>query len=636
MKNGFLKVAAGVPVIRLADCEQNAGAVLRLMQEAHQKEVRLLALPELVLTGATCGDLFLQEELLSGAEEALGRVREASLLLPGLVTVVGVPLLKDGRLYNTAAVLSEGRVLGVVPKQQLSPAEHRFFAEGPAAPSAMTLFGAETPFGGNLLFGMEDFPDYRFALALGEDLRSPVVSAAHAAAGARLLVGLTADPEEAGRPARRRAFLTGESRRLMLSTLTVNAGEGESSTDRVYSGHSLLTECGELLAESKPFSEGLTVTELDLGRVTALQRKAGLSPAPLGENHRTVLFPGEKTATTLTRAVSPFPFIPEEETLRRQTMEEILTIQAEALRRRVTHIGCRTVLLGISGGLDSTLALLAAVRAFDLMERPRSEIIAVTMPCFGTTDRTKNNAEALCHLLGVRFLTVNIAAAVRQHFADIGQDETKTDVTFENGQARERTQVLMDLANRENGIVVGTGDLSELALGWATYNGDHMSMYGVNASIPKTLARALVRYEAERAGDEALKAVLLDVVATPVSPELLPAREGKNEQLTEDLVGPYELHDFFLFYTLRYGFPPEKVLRLAERAFGTEYDRATLLKWLRTFYRRFFQQQFKRSCLPDGPQVGAVGLSPRGAWQMPSDALAALWLREVDALAKEK
>ena len=636
MKYGFLKAAAGVPAIRLADCRSNAEAAVQLMQEAHKKGVRLLALPELTLTGATCGDLFLQEALIRGAEQALDRVREASLLLKGLITVVGLPFRFEGRLYNAAAVVYEGKVLGIVPKQHLGLTEDRHFSRGPAAPAMVSLFGAETPFGGNLIFTMKDCPGYRFSVVLGEDMSAPFAPAAfHAAAGASLIVGLMADPAAAGRPAVRRSVITSESRRLLVSYLTVNAGAGESSTDHAFSGHSIAAECGDLLAESVPFEEGLTVTEFDLERASTLRRKTGLFSVD-AEAHREILFEGELEDTVLTRPVSPFPFVPQEKEACSKRMEEILTIQAEALARRLSHIGCKTAVLGISGGLDSTLALMVIVRAMRLLGRPNTDILAVTMPCFGTTKRTKSNAEKLCTLLGVTFKTIDITPAVRQHFADIGQDVNTPDTTFENGQARERTQVLMDLANRTNGIVVGTGDLSELALGWATYNGDHMSMYGVNATVPKTLVRALVRHEAEHSGNREIAAVLLDVVATPVSPELLPAKDGETEQLTENKVGPYELNDFYLYYMLRYGYSPAKILKLALHAFGNRYDRATILGWLRNFSRRFFQQQFKRSCLPDGPATGPVGLSPRGTWEMPSDVLSSLWLNEIDELMKKE
>ena len=637
MKYGFIKVAAASPALRVADCRYNAEQSVAAMQRAAAAGVRLLVLPELGLTGYTCGDLLLQPVLQQGALHALQTLLAVSAGLP-MTTVAGLPLEVEGKLYNCAAVLHGGKILGVVPKTNLPNYgefyEARWFTPAPAEAKAISLLGQQVPFGIDLLFCCRELPEYKLAVEICEDLWVALPpSTRHAMAGATVIANCSASDETIGKAEYRRELITGQSARLMAGYLYADAGRGESTTDMVFAGHDLIAENGRLLAETALFTNEMIVTEIDVHRLTAERRRTNTWRAADSAGYTIIPFSLPAEVTTLTRLIDPHPFVPADSAERKQRCEAILTMQAEGLRRRLEHIGCPCAVLGISGGLDSTLALLVAVRALDLLGRPRTDMIAVTMPGFGTTHRTRSNAELLCEKLGVTLRTVSIAAAVRQHFKDIGHDESVTDTTYENAQARERTQVLMDIANQENGIVVGTGDLSELALGWATYNGDHMSMYGVNGSIPKTLVRYLVRHAAETCGDEALAAVLYDILDTPVSPELLPADEGgRIAQKTEDLVGPYELHDFFLYHFIRYGCPPQKLLYLAENAFAGRYDRAVILKWLRTFCRRFFQQQFKRSCLPDGPKVGSVTLSPRGDWRMPSDASAALWLREIDEL----
>ena len=563
-------------------------------------------------------------------------VLEASREL-SLTTVVGLPLNAGGKLYNCAAVVMGGQLLGVVPKTNLPNYgefyEGRWFTPAPAAAGVIPLLGQQVPFGADLLFCCREVPDYRLAVEICEDLWvAAPPSTRHAVAGATVLVNCSASDETIGKAEYRRSLVVGQSARLMAGYLYADAGCGESTTDMVFAGHNLIAENGKLLAQTELFTNDMAVTELDVCRLAAERRRTNTWPSADTAGYTVIPFSLPVTQTSLTRFIDPHPFVPADSAERSERCEAILTMQAEGLRRRLAHIGCRTAVLGISGGLDSTLALLVTVRAMDLLGRPRTDTVAVTMPGFGTTDRTRGNAEILCERLGVTLRTVPIAESVRQHFRDIGHDEAVTDTTYENAQARERTQVLMDIANQQNGIVVGTGDLSELALGWATYNGDHMSMYGVNGSIPKTLVRYLVRHAADTCGDEALAAVLSDILDTPVSPELLPSADGSIGQKTEDLVGPYELHDFFLYHFIRYGCPPQKILYLAELAFAGRYDRTEILRWLRTFFRRFFQQQFKRSCLPDGPKVGSVTLSPRGDWRMPSDACATLWLQQLDAL----
>ena len=635
MKDGFIKAAAGTPNIRVADCQYNAGQIIALMKEAAAQGVKVLALPELCVTGYTCGDLFLQDTLLDGAERALERILEETKELD-MLTAVGMPLRHEYELYNCAAVIHKGEILGLVPKTYLPNYsefyEQRWFVSGGDLRDYGSLAGQKPPMYSRMLLKCASLPELVIGVEVCEDLwAADPPSTALARAGATLILNLSASDEVAGKAAYRRQMVSGQSARLLCGYVYADAGEGESTTDLVFAGHNMIAENGTILAE-KRFQTGLTVSEIDVNRLAY-------------ERRRNTTFTGKKdldlywysvlqlelSDTALTRPVSPTPFIPENPEYRAERCEEILKIAALGLKKRLEHTGASCAVVGLSGGLDSTLAILITAMAFDMLGRDRKGILAVTMPCFGTTKRTRSNAELLAVELGTDFREVNIGGAVKQHFADIGQSMDDQSVTFENAQARERTQVLMDLANQRGGLVIGTGDLSELALGWATYNGDHMSMYGVNASIPKTLVRHLVAYKADRLGGRAGE-VLRDILDTPVSPELLPPKDGEIAQKTEDLVGPYELHDFFLYYAIRWGFPPRKVFRLAVYALGDRYGRETLLKWLKNFYRRFFSQQFKRSCLPDGPKVGSVALSPRGDWRMPSDAAAKLWLDELEGL----
>ena len=554
-----------------------------------------------------------------------------------LVALVGLPVAVDGKLYNCAAVVCHGKLLGLVPKTHLPNYgefyEKRQFNPAPAGVRTLRFAGQEVPFGTQLLFRCAEMPEFCLAAEVCEDLWAPLPpSTHHALAGATVIANLSASDETIGKADYRRALVCQQSARLLCTYLYADAGHGESTTDMVFAAHDLICENGALLAEAKPFGPGCAYTELDLGRMVS-ERCRSTTFQPESAGYETVVFHLPLREVPLTRPVSPTPFVPAGDAARAERCELILAMQADGLAKRIAHAHAKTAVIGISGGLDSSLALLVAVRAMKQLGRPTQDVLAVTMPCFGTTHRTRSNAEILCEELGVTFQEIPIARTVHSHFADIGQDEAALDVTYENCQARVRTLELMDLANRTGGLVVGTGDLSELALGWATYNGDHMSMYGVNADVPKTLVRHIVRYAADAAENEALRAVLLDILDTPVSPELLPAnKNGEIAQQTESLVGPYELHDFYLYYVLRFGFGPAKIYRLARHALGDRYPDDVLLHWLKNFYRRFFAQQFKRSCLPDGPKIGSVTLSPRGDWRMPSDACAAVWQAELDQL----
>lgn len=637
MKDGFIKVAAGTPDIKVADCEYNRAQITELIDRAYAGGVRVLVLPELCITGYTCQDLFFQQELLDGALEALGTIKEHSAGMDMLISV-GCPVRFRGELYNCAVVMINGEILGVVPKKFLPNYnefyEKRHFTAAPEGEFDIELFGENVPFGLGLLFECRQLPELVFAAELCEDLwaaEPPSISLA--LGGATVIANLSASNEVIGKDAYRRELVSGQSARLLCGYIYASAGSGESTQDLVFSGHDIIAENGLILAESSLYSTGLTVTEIDVKKLAAERRRNTSFIGGIRLGIRRVSFDMPLTETELTRTVVRTPFVPQTSAEKDKRCEDILAMQAHGLEKRVRHTNAKTLVIGISGGLDSTLALLVCVEAMKLLGRPASDILAVTMPCFGTTKRTRSNAERLCELLGTQLRVIDIAASVKQHFKDIGHDESNHNVVYENGQARERTKILMDLANAENGMVVGTGDLSELALGWATYNGDHISMYGVNASVPKTLVRHIVKYYAGTVENQELSDVLMSIYDTPVSPELLPADENGNiAQITEDLVGPYELHDFFLYNGIRWGFPPKKVFRLAVYAFGDSYDRETVLKWLRTFYRRFFSQQFKRSCLPDGVKVGSVTLSPRGDWRMPSDASSALWLKELEQL----
>ena len=640
MRDGFISVAAGTPKIRVADCRYNAEQIFTLMREADKQGVKVLVLPELCLTGYTCGDLFLQDTLLQGAEEGLQTILEATRNLD-IVTALGLPVWDkwDNKLYNCAAIIQKGEILGLVPKSYLPNYgefyEQRWFASGSGVEHGIELCGQHVSLCVNQTFACDTMPNLVIGVEICEDLWAPAPPSVELARkGATVILNLSASNELVGKADYRRSLVTGQSARLMCGYVYADAGEGESTTDVVFTGHNLIAENGTLLAERR-FATGLTVSEIDVDRLIHDRRRTntftfGKEPPEIWRCSFTL--PVEETH--LTRYVSPSPFVPEDAAGRAERCEEILRIASLGLKKRLEHTGAKTAVVGLSGGLDSTLALLITALAMGMLNRPASDIIAVTMPCFGTTARTRSNAELLAERMGATLKVVDISQAVRRHFADIGQSMENHDVTFENGQARERTQVLMDIANQTGGLVIGTGDLSELALGWCTYNGDHMSNYAVNASIPKTLVRHLVAYLARDNAkkDQALHDVLEDILDTPVSPELLPAIQGEISQRTEDLVGPYELHDFFLYYMLRWGFPPRKIYRLAVYALGKTYSRDVILKWLKTFYRRFFSQQFKRSCLPDGPKVGSAALSPRGDWRMPSDASAALWMAELETL----
>lgn len=637
MQDGFVKIAAATPDLRVADCAYNASEIVKLARQAAAKGAHLVVFPELCLTGYTCGDLFLQRTLLDGAVAALDTVCRETAALNAAV-VVGLPLVHQGKLFNVAAVLCGGKIEGIVPKQFIPNYsefyEQRHFVSGAGVPfQTISLLGQDTLFAGGepLLFQCADMPEFTLGVEICEDLwvANPP-STRLAQAGATVIVNLSASDEIIGKASYRRDLVRQQSARLLCAYLYADAGFGESTQDLVFAGHDLIAENGALLAESKLFDRGIIYADIDVQRLTHERRR--MNTFVTEQNPAVAALSVRPGANDLTDRTFPrTPFVPASKALRDERCEEILSLQATGLATRLRHTHAKTAVVGLSGGLDSTLALIVLVHAFDMLGLDRKGILAVTMPCFGTTARTKGNAEKLADAYGVTLETVDIKAAVDQHFSDIGQSKDDLSVTFENGQARMRTLVLMNLANKTGGMVVGTGDLSELALGWATYNGDHMSMYGVNASIPKTLVRYLVAYEADRTMGE-LSDVLYDVLDTPVSPELLPPKDGEISQKTEDLVGPYELHDFFLYYMLRFGYPPRKIYRIARKTFAGVYDDATIKKWLVTFVRRFFTQQFKRSCLPDGPKVGTVTLSPRGDWRMPSDACAALWLSEAESL----
>ena len=635
MKNGFVKVAAATPDIRVADVEFNTQNIINAMEEAQKNGAKILVFPELCVTGYTCSDLFDHSVLLKASRKALLEIAENTNDKDMLV-FVGAPLEVNGKLYNVAAAMNQGEIIGFTTKTFLPNYgefyEMRQFTPGPQTVREITFEGKKIPFGPQILFQAEGMEELVVAAEICEDVWSPVPPSIQAALeGATVIVNCSASDETIGKDTYRRALISGQSARLISGYIYANAGEGESTTDLVFGGHNIIAENGTILKESSRYVNEIIYSEIDLQRITGERRK-NTTFQPLDEETLVrVPFTVEETKTFLTRTFPKKPFVPSDEQTRAQRCEEILTIQAMGLKKRLAHTNARTAVVGISGGLDSTLALLVTARAFDMLGRDKKDIIAVTMPCFGTTDRTYQNACEMSKKVGATLIEVPIADAVNVHFRDIGHDPEDHSVTYENCQARERTQVLMDIANKTWGMVIGTGDLSELALGWATYNGDHMSMYGVNASVPKTLVRHLVKYAADDTKDEALKNVLYDVLDTPVSPELLPPKDGDIAQKTEDLVGPYELHDFFLYFMLRFGYEPSKIFRIACMTFDGEYDKETIFKWLETFCRRFFSQQFKRSCLADGPKVGTVALSPRGDWRMPSDACVAVWMRDLEA-----
>ncbi len=642
MNYGFVKVAAAVPHVQVADCFYNIQQMEGLMRQASDKGVQIIAFPEMSVTAYTCLDLFAQQTLLKNAEQALLKLVSDTADL-NILTIAGAPLVTENRLINAAVAFQAGKILGVVPKTYIPNykefQEQRWFTSATELRDKTVSIGDRTyPLGSHLLFTAGQV---KVGIEICEDLWVPVPpSSLLAMEGANILVNISASNELIGKHHYLRSLICQQSARCMAGYVYASAGFGESSTDLVFAGNGIIAENGTLSEESPRFTmqEQLVISEIDIenlqndrqvntsfmhGASTLLASETITIPFALSEN---------SGQPVLTRSVDPHPFTPSGDALK-ERCEEIFQIQVAGLAKRIVHTHSRTAVVGISGGLDSTLALLVTVMTFDALNIPRNQILGITMPGFGTTDRTYTNACDLIRSLGVTLKEISIKDACLQHFKDISHNPSVHDVTYENSQARERTQILMDVANQENGLVIGTGDLSELALGWATYNGDHMSMYGVNGSIPKTLVRYLVEWVAHNRVDEASRATLLDIVDTPISPELIPADENGNiKQKTEDLVGPYELHDFFLYHFLRFGSSPAKIYFLAQQAFGGSYDKENIRKWLHTFFRRFFQQQFKRSCLPDGPKVGSVSLSPRGDWRMPSDAMATLWLKEIEGL----
>ena len=636
MRHGFIKTAAATPKIRVADVEFNTRSICGMMDKAADEGIKITVFPELCITGYTCQDLFLQDELLEASKRALCKIAEHSKKLEGLY-FVGLPLAVNSKLYNVAAALCRGKILGFVPKTYLPNYnefyEARHFRSGRELDTEILFNGETIPVCNKLLFCCSEMPSLRIAAELCEDLWVPKPpSIDHCLSGATMIVNLSASDEITGKSSYRRELVKGQSARLICAYVYASAGSSESTQDVVYSGHSLLSENGTVLAESKLFSEGITQADFDMKRLEAERRRMTTYEITEDKEYKRVMFSLENAETKLLRFIDPAPFVPSDGEERDRRCEEIISIQAMGLKKRLEHIGCKSAVIGISGGLDSTLALLVTARAFDILGLDRKGLLAVTMPGFGTTERTYDNSVSLIRCTGAEFKEISIVNAVNLHFSDIGHSADIHDVTYENTQARERTQLLMDLANKTGGIVIGTGDLSELALGWATYNGDHMSMYAVNSSVPKTLVRFLVKYFADTCDDAELKTILYDVLDTPVSPELLPSKNGEISQKTEEIVGPYELHDFFLYHMLRCGSAPDKIFRLAKIAFKDTYSDEYILKWLRSFYSRFFSQHFKRSCMPDGPKVGSVALSPRGDLRMPTDACCAIWLKELEKL----
>lgn len=632
MKDGFIKVAAATPKIKVADPAYNTEEILKIIDETEKNGASILVFSELTISGYTCGDLFLQQPLLTECKNQLLRIVKATENKSMLV-VVGCPIVIKQKLYNCAVVISDGSILGIVPKTHLPNYsefyELRHFTSGEGLEEDL-WFGEEFGYVNvavNQLFKCKEIPELVVACEICEDLWVPLPpSTYHAMAGATVICNPSASVETTTKESYRRSLVSNQSARLLAAYIYADAGEGESTQDVVYSGHHLICENGSVLAEAKRFTNEIIYADIDVQKLAAERRKMTSFQGGQTEDYFEQEFSLEVKENKITRTFPKAPFVPDNQDERDKRCDEILSLQSMGLKKRLEHTNCKHAVVGISGGLDSTLAVLVTARAFDLLDIPRENLICVTMPCFGTTDRTYQNAVSLIKELGATLKEVRIEKAVRQHFADIGHDENNHDVTYENSQARERTQILMDMANQYNGMVIGTGDMSELALGWATYNGDHMSMYAVNCSVPKTLVRYLVLYYAETTDNKKLSEVLMDVLDTPVSPELLPPVDGVISQKTEDLVGPYELHDFFLYYMLRFGFPKSKLYRMAKLTFDGVYDDETIKKWLDKFYWRFFSQQFKRSCLPDGPKVGSVAVSPRGDLRMPSDASPTAWL----------
>lgn len=634
MKDGFVKVAAVTPALRVADCDYNTDKIIDSIKTASKNGAVIIAFPELAVTGYTCSDLFLQQTLLDAAERSIAKIIDKTKDI-NAVSVVGVPVRTGASLYNCAAVMCRGELLGLVPKINI-PNYSEFYERRHFTPGTETVTlnfaGFETAIMPKAVFRCESLPQLCFGVEICEDLwvTSPP-SETLAALGATVIINPSASDETVGKREYRRDLVRMQSAKELAAYIYADCGFGESTTDLVYSSHNIISENGVILAESPRFCENITYADIDVSKLESERRRMNTFTEANGTYFDEIFFFDlELTDTKLSRRFDKNPFVPSDDNKVKDRCNEILSIQATGLATRLKHTGISKAVIGLSGGLDSTLALIATVHAFDALKLDRKNIIAVTMPCFGTTKRTKSNAEKLSEAYGVTFIEVDITNAVNQHFADIEQNPNKLDVTYENSQARERTQVLMDIANKNSALVIGTGDLSELALGWATYNGDHMSMYAINSSIPKTLVRYITRFEADN-NTGTLSEVLFDILDTPVSPELLPPENGDIAQKTEEIVGPYELHDFFLYYFVRFGFKPSKILRIAKIAFKGRYDDKTIISWLKVFIRRFFAQQFKRSCLPDGPKVGSVTLSPRGDFRMPSDAAVKLWLDELES-----
>ena len=631
MRHGFIKVASASPSLKVGNPDYNKDRIIELMRKAEKEGVKVLVFPELSITGYTSGDLFFQSSLLSSSQDALLDIKEASKDLD-LLSFVGYPLKYNGKLYNTLAAIQHGSILAFFAKRNLPTYgefyEERWFTPSPVENMLIDYKGEDVVFGSKIILSYSD--SLKISAEICEDLWVPdPPSTHHAMAGATLIVNASASDELIGKSEYRKDLVSGQSARIIGAYIYSDASEGESTTDMVFTGSNVIAENGTILKAVDYSLDELIISEIDTEKLERERYVRNTFPIS-EEGYAYIDISFNECETKLTRYIDPHPFVPVDEAKRNERCDKILTLQALGLKKRLQHTRSKKVVVGLSGGLDSTLALLVAVKAFDMLSLDRKGIIAITMPCFGTTKRTRSNAELLALSLCVDFRTIDITESVKAHFKDIGQSLDDYSVTYENGQARERTQVLMDTSNKEGALVIGTGDLSELALGWATYNGDHMSMYGVNAGVPKTLVRYLVKYVAETTENEVESKVLFDILSTPVSPELLPAKDGEISQVTEDIVGPYELHDFFLYYIVRLSFSPSKVYRLALIAFDGVFDSETIYKWLRTFIRRFFSQQFKRSCLPDGPKIGTITLSPRSDWRMPSDADSEIWLKELE------
>ena len=631
MRHGFIKVASASPSLKVGNPDYNKDRIIDLMRKAEKEGVKVLVFPELSITGYTSGDLFFQSSLLSSSQDALLDIKEASKDLD-LLSFVGYPLKYNGKLYNTLAAIQHGSILAFFAKRNLPTYgefyEERWFTPSPVENMLIDYKGEDVVFGSKIILSYSD--SLKISAEICEDLWVPdPPSTHHAMAGATLIVNASASDELIGKSEYRKNLVSGQSARIIGAYIYSDASEGESTTDMVFTGSNVIAENGTILKAVDYSLNELIISEIDTEKLERERYVRNTFPVSQ-EGYAYIDISFNECETKLTRYIGPHPFVPVDEAKRNERCDKILTLQALGLKKRLQHTRSKKVVVGLSGGLDSTLALLVAVKAFDMLSLDRKGIIAITMPCFGTTKRTRSNAELLALSLCVDFRTIDITESVKAHFKDIGQSLDDFSVTYENGQARERTQVLMDTSNKEGALVIGTGDLSELALGWATYNGDHMSMYGVNAGVPKTLVRYLVKYVAETTENEVESKVLFDILSTPVSPELLPAKDGEISQVTEDIVGPYELHDFFLYYIVRLSFSPSKVYRLALIAFDGVFDSETIYKWLRTFIRRFFSQQFKRSCLPDGPKIGTITLSPRSDWRMPSDADSEIWLKELE------